>query len=249
MADGMRERSGADVSVAITGIAGPGGGSPEKPVGTVVIAVLAPGTADVDPDAFLPGRPRSRQLSGNAGRARHRASPAAVDVRLFVGAEPSAARPARGGRDRGGATQRPGSEAGPAQVPLGPAGKPSSHGVVSRRGHRRSEVPAFSTRLPQRLPRNRSASHLSGLGTFPPSGSPRVLWMGVVEGLDALARVHDEVAIAAGALGIPEGVPPVLRPPHSCASEGAAARRGEGGAARRPHEVSGRCRLAAGSRP
>ena len=37
--------------------------------------------------------------------------------------------------------------------------------------------------------------HLSGLGTFPPSGSPRVIWMGVVEGLDALSRVHDEVAI------------------------------------------------------
>ena len=37
--------------------------------------------------------------------------------------------------------------------------------------------------------------HLSGLGTFPPSGSPRVVWMGIVEGLDALSRMHDEVAI------------------------------------------------------
>jgi 2'-5' RNA ligase len=36
--------------------------------------------------------------------------------------------------------------------------------------------------------------HLSGLGTFPPSGSPRVIWMGVTEGGDALSRVHDEVA-------------------------------------------------------
>jgi nicotinamide-nucleotide amidase len=39
MADGIRTQAGATVGVGVTGIAGPTGGSPEKPVGTVVVAV------------------------------------------------------------------------------------------------------------------------------------------------------------------------------------------------------------------
>jgi nicotinamide-nucleotide amidase len=42
MADGVRERLGADVGVAVTGVAGPDGGTPEKPVGLVFVHASGP---------------------------------------------------------------------------------------------------------------------------------------------------------------------------------------------------------------
>lgn len=48
MAQGVREAFRADIGLAITGIAGPGGGTSEKPVGLVYVALVAPGAAWVE---------------------------------------------------------------------------------------------------------------------------------------------------------------------------------------------------------
>jgi nicotinamide-nucleotide amidase len=54
MARGALARSGAQVSVAVTGVAGPGGGSAEKPVGLVLLAATGPAGASVVERRFGP---------------------------------------------------------------------------------------------------------------------------------------------------------------------------------------------------
>jgi competence/damage-inducible protein CinA-like protein len=81
MALGALERFGADVAVAITGIAGPGGGSEEKPVGYVCFnARLADGTAVA----------REPTIPGNRADIRERAALAGMHLlrNLLSGAEP-----------------------------------------------------------------------------------------------------------------------------------------------------------------
>ena len=47
MAKGIRDTSGADIGISTTGIAGPDGGTPEKPVGLVYIGIAAPDGEEV----------------------------------------------------------------------------------------------------------------------------------------------------------------------------------------------------------
>ncbi|OBF78480.1 competence/damage-inducible protein A [Mycobacterium sp. 852002-51613_SCH5001154] len=73
MAAGALRRFGADTAVAITGIAGPGGGSPEKPVGTVCFTVeLSNGRTDT----------RTLRLPGNRSDIRERSTTVAMHLLL-----------------------------------------------------------------------------------------------------------------------------------------------------------------------
>jgi nicotinamide-nucleotide amidase len=60
MAEGAKRICGSSVAVAITGVAGPGGGTPEKPVGTVCFAVCGPGTTRTSTKLFAGNRERVR---------------------------------------------------------------------------------------------------------------------------------------------------------------------------------------------
>ena len=73
MASGALQRFGADTAVAITGIAGPGGGTPEKPVGTVCFTVKLAGGLTVT---------RTLQLPGNRSDVRERSTTVAMHLLL-----------------------------------------------------------------------------------------------------------------------------------------------------------------------
>jgi nicotinamide-nucleotide amidase len=70
LAEGIRARAGTTIGVGVTGIAGPTGGSPEKPVGTVYIAVATP--TETEHRQFL--------FPGDRERIRWQASQAALDM-------------------------------------------------------------------------------------------------------------------------------------------------------------------------
>lgn len=66
MAEGVRRRLGTELGVGITGLAGPGGGTPEKPVGLVFIAVSGSHGVDVRRFRFSGDR---RAVKGQAAEA------------------------------------------------------------------------------------------------------------------------------------------------------------------------------------
>jgi nicotinamide-nucleotide amidase len=70
MAAGIRQNAATDLGLAVTGIAGPGGGSPEKPVGLVYIGLAFAEGVKVDEHRYL----------GDRGQVRQRAAQSALDM-------------------------------------------------------------------------------------------------------------------------------------------------------------------------
>jgi len=79
MAEGALQRSRASLAVAVTGIAGPGGGSPAKPVGMVCFAWAATGA---------PTRVETRHFGGDRTTVRRAAVSAALDGLLAAARVP-----------------------------------------------------------------------------------------------------------------------------------------------------------------
>jgi len=85
MAAGALQCFGADIAVATTGIAGPGGGTPEKPVGTVCFSVMLGPPGDQ-----ARTQTRTLRLPGNRSDVRERSTTVAMHLlrRMLIGAEP-----------------------------------------------------------------------------------------------------------------------------------------------------------------
>ncbi|MDH7638049.1 CinA family protein [Sphingomonas oryzagri] len=81
MAQGAIQKTNADIGVAITGIAGPGGGSEKKPVGTVVFARAS---RSGDPDDVV----ADRREFGDLGRAAIRLQAALCALELLLPSPP-----------------------------------------------------------------------------------------------------------------------------------------------------------------
>jgi 2'-5' RNA ligase len=207
LARGARDRFHTDLGLAITGIAGPGGGSPEKPVG-----LLHLGTA------WKGGERQERiLLGGSRDEIRSRAVEAALDLareslaaaapeslRLFAAVRvpgPLAAALFRRlgpwrDSDRGGKWVAP--EAYHLTVAFGSAVAPAGLPDI------REALAAAAKKFPP------FPMEISGAGFFPPRGEPKVAWAGIGEGARELSSLAGELASGLAHLGFP----PEQRPYH-----------------------------------
>lgn len=84
MAQGARDRLGVDIAVSATGLAGPGGGTPERPVGTVYLGIASRRGARAIRLALTGSRDRIRQLT-----VKHALDAVLREIAALAGEEPA----------------------------------------------------------------------------------------------------------------------------------------------------------------
>jgi PncC family amidohydrolase len=197
MAVGVRKACRADYGLSITGIAGPEGGTPRKPVGLVYIALARDGGVAVHRKCFFGGRSQvkfqstqaaldilrkallAKRLKAHIIRSRH--------VRENVHRH----RP-RTGAQRGSGASRRVFEEDQGRRPLGRSmsGMHLTLKFLGETGRKGSSVQEVLAKV---AARHRAFSLvLAGTGSFPQGPAPRVLWAGV-ERQPALISLQEDI--------------------------------------------------------
>ena len=191
MALGVRARFGTDWSVVTTGIAGPGGGTPEKPVGLVFIGVAGPDGATVSRNLFPGDRAavRAATVRRALGQLRERVCGRDPGGPGFV----RAASPAPCGRDEARPSQAPSptsiprgrDEARPSQTPSPASGGP---------GFVRAASPAPRGRDEARPSQERPVRHRPSLNSIHVGNDNRATILFVSVNANKRQRVFDNPA-------------------------------------------------------
>ncbi len=79
MADGVRQRHGTTYGLSVTGIAGPTGGTTEKPVGLVYIGLVSPGGTHVERQLYQYDRATFKRIVSQTALARLREAALGID--------------------------------------------------------------------------------------------------------------------------------------------------------------------------
>ena len=199
LADGIRRRTGATLGVGITGVAGPAGGTPEKPVGSVHIAI-ADERGTKERGVSLPRRPRPHPLASLANALdmvrRYFLYPALG--RSMTHAPLRRARYSRSSAPRAARIDRA-IETRMRRCALGAPGRNARHPEIYRRNGR-SKLDSIKAALSPIHSDRPVDLDFRGLGFFPNEFHPRVIWCGV-KGSSNLATMAASVDAALQPLG------------------------------------------------